>query len=126
MNEEYRKEFVENRKKMINEMDDADKAKMMKDFEMPSKEDLMKMVDSFKGITDEQREKLREQFLMRGDFQKRGDIPAQNVNAIDPATPFEVISLVLYLGMLLSFVCVFGKILLFDYLILINTECYSI
>lgn len=65
MNEESRKEFIANRDKMMNEMGGAEREQMMKDFKMPSKEDIMKMVDSMSGLTEEHREKLREQLLKR-------------------------------------------------------------
>lgn len=110
MNEEYRKDFIENRKKMIDEMSDTDKEQMMKDFEMPSMQELMKMVNSMGGVSDEDREKIRDQLLKRAGYQNPGDIPAENVDAFPPPTAFEVISLIVYLILVLSFISAFGKI----------------
>ncbi len=116
MNEEY----IENRKKMISEMSDADREQMMKDFKMPSMDELMKMVDSMKGVTEEHKEKLREQFIKRAAFENPfsdGQIPVESLNAIPPATSFELITLTIYLIMLTSFLAVFGKDFIHEFVI---------
>lgn len=113
MAEEYRKEFIENRNRMINEMGDADKEQMMKDFQMPSMDDLMKMVDSMGGMTEEHREKLREHFIKRASLGNQfsdGQNPAEGIDMIPAATSFELISMAIYAIMLTSFIAVFGKV----------------
>lgn len=90
--------------------------KMPEDFKMPSIDEIMKMVDSMKGLTDEHREKLREQFIKRAGFAspfphgENGEAPAQGVDMIPPATTFELISMALYLIMVLTFLSTFGKL----------------
>lgn len=84
-----------------------------KDFKVPSMGDLMKMVDSMKGMTEEHKEKLREQLIKRASFDNpfsEGQIPAENADAIAPATSFELITLIIYIIMLTSFIAVFGKL----------------
>lgn len=116
-------EFIENRKRMINEMGDADKDQMMKDFKMPSMDDLMKMVDSMSGMSEEHKEKLREHLIKRSafgnPFPSGGQIPSENAEMIPPATSFELITLVLYLTMLISFIAVFGKLWLRVYSVIV-------
>lgn len=89
-------------------------SKEAKDFKMPSMDELVKMVDKMKGLSEEQREKLREQFAKRAAFPDtfaNGESPSQQVpDMIAPATAFEVISLVFYLIMVLSFISIFGKL----------------
>lgn len=115
MNEKYQSDFIENRKKMINEMADADKEQLIKDFEMPSIDEIMKLVNSMDGVSEEHREKLRDHFLKRAGVQNpfSGDILEQNPT-IPPPTPFEVISLIVYLIMLITFISVCGKTCLFQ------------
>lgn len=127
MAEEYRKEFIENRNRMMNEMGDAEKAQMMKDFKMPSMDDLMKMVDSMSGVTEEHKEKLREHLIKRAAFGNPfpdGQNPAEGVDMIPPATSFELITLTIYAIMLISFIAVFGKLRLYKYLILFTGKFY--
>lgn len=107
------KDFLENRQKIVDKMSDADREEMMKDFKMPSMDELRKMVDSMRGLTEEQREKLREQLMKRADFpgpSGDGQTPAQAAGMIAPATSFEVISLIVYLIMVTGFIGLFGKI----------------
>lgn len=101
-------------------MGDSDKERMVKDFKMPSMDDLMKMVDSMSGMTEEHKEKLREQFIKRASFDNPfsdGQIPAENPDMIAPATSFELISFVIYMIMLTSFIAVFGKLWLRKHLV---------
>lgn len=103
-------DFLENRKKMINEMSDSDREQMMKEFEMPSMENLLKLVDTLGGVTDEDKEKLREHFLKRAaDGQNPfGGAPPGLSNAI----PYERSSfeLIVFVTMITLIVCVFGKL----------------
>lgn len=127
MAEEYRKEFIENRNRMMNEMGDAEKEQMMKDFQMPSMDDLMKMLDSMSGVTEEHKEKLREHLIKRAAFGNPfsdGQNPAEGVDMIPPATSFELITLAIYAIMLTSFIAVFGKLRLNKYLILFIGKSY--
>lgn len=79
-----------------------------KDDFVPSMDDLMKMINSMGGVSDEDREKIREQFLKRAGYENPGYIPPDN--SIAPPNAFEVISLVVYLILVLSFISAFGKI----------------
>lgn len=115
MAEEYRKEFIDNRNRMINEMGDGDKEQMMKDFKMPSKEDIMKMLDSMSGMTDEHKEKLREHLLKRSSFDNPFSDGGNAADITPPATSFELITLAIYVIMLISFIAVFGKLLSKNY-----------
>lgn len=97
-------------------MSDADKVQMPKDFKAPSMDEMMKMVDSMKGMTEEDREKIREQLLKRVAFQNPfsdEQIPSESGDLIPPiaaATAFEIITLVIYLVMVTSFIAIFGKV----------------
>lgn len=58
------RDFIENRKRMLNEMSDDDK-KAMKDSEPPSMEKIMKVINSLGGVSEEDKEKLRKRISER-------------------------------------------------------------
>lgn len=122
-------EFIENRKRMINEMGDADREQLMKDFKMPSMDEIKKLIDSMEGVTEEHKEMLRENIMKRAAFGNPfpdEQTPAENLNMIPAATYFEVITLVIYLIMLTTFIAVFGKLWSNKFLIIISCSVVHI
>lgn len=115
-------DYLENRKKVLADMSAADRAEMIKDFEQPSLENLMKMVDSLGGVTPEDKEKLRKKLFQRaaaaaasGGVGGGGDdkiLPTdflnnQKNNLLSASSDYEYY---LFAIMVIMIICVFGKI----------------
>lgn len=58
-------DYIENRKRMLREMNDADKAAMSEGFEPPSLEKIMQVIDGLAGVTEEDKDKLRKRIAER-------------------------------------------------------------
>lgn len=85
-------DYMENRKRMFREMNDADKASMKEGFEPPSIEKIMQVIDGLAGVTEEDKEKLRKRIAERaaaagesvGDFVRKS---ADSIGSKKPSLP---------------------------------------
>lgn len=63
IDEKVEKYFQENREKMMKEMPEIDPSEAMKNFEPPSMDEMLKILESIQGISDEDREMLRQDIM---------------------------------------------------------------
>lgn len=130
------RDFIANRKRMLNEMTDDDK-KAMDDAEPPSMEKIMKVINSLGSVSEEDKEKLRKRILERSadgvggfspDFLRgKGDaLKGTKENLISASSDYEYY---LFMFMITLVLLVFGKKYLLSlckyingYRILLNVE----
>lgn len=109
------RDFIENRKRMLNEMNDDEKKAIN---EPPTMEKIMKVINSLGGVSEEDKEKLRKRISERsadgaGGFSS--DFLRENVDALRKRPKENLISVssdyeyYLFMVMIVLVLLVFGK-----------------